>query len=155
MDVFVIGASDAACGCRRLRSGSGQGSLDQEAVRLLGDYQVRNLGTIGGAIVEADPAGDWGPVILALNGQVLCLGPAAKEKSRPSDFFTFAYSTRSRARRAGQGNRDSNTEQASLGDYIKLERIAGDFAIVKHRGAGGYRQRRGLPGHRHRPGRSR
>jgi carbon-monoxide dehydrogenase medium subunit len=50
---------------------------------------VRNLGTIGGAIVEADPAGDWGPVILALNARVICLGPRGEREIKASDFFYF------------------------------------------------------------------
>ena len=31
----------------------------------IADPQVRNLGTIGGSIAEADPTGDWAPVLLA------------------------------------------------------------------------------------------
>src|SRR5215510_13090948 len=67
--------------------------LMQQAVRLLGDCQVRNLGTLGGALVEADPAGDWGPVILALNGKVRCVGSGGGREVEAKDFFTFAYST--------------------------------------------------------------
>jgi carbon-monoxide dehydrogenase medium subunit len=104
--------------------------LISEAVRLLGDHQVRNLGTVGGAIVEADPAGDWGPVILALNARVKCLGPAGERSIDAGDFFTFAYST-------ALQNDELVTEidipipnQPALGKFIKLERIAGDFAVA-------------------------
>ena len=38
------------------------------AAPLISDPIVRNLGTIGGSLCHADPAGDWGSVMLALQG---------------------------------------------------------------------------------------
>lgn len=101
-----------------------------EAVRLLGDYQVRNLGTIGGAIVEADPAGDWGPVVLALDARILCLGPGGEREIKASDFFTFAYSTAIESNELVKEIVIPIPRQPALGKYIKLERIAGDFAVA-------------------------
>ena len=40
--------------------------LLREGARVIGDPQVRNLGTVGGALAEVDPAGDWGAILLAL-----------------------------------------------------------------------------------------
>ena len=45
-----------------------------EAAGVIGDAQVRGWGTLGGALAEADPAGDWGPVVQALEGRVECTG---------------------------------------------------------------------------------
>src|SRR5215831_12354914 len=45
-----------------------------QAAGWIGDVQVRNRGTLGGGLVEADPAGDYGPVALALNAQMKCVG---------------------------------------------------------------------------------
>ncbi len=101
-----------------------------EAVRLLGDFQVRNLGTIGGALVEADPAGDWGPVILALDGRIRCLGPGGEREIRASEFFTFAYSTAIESNELVKEIAIPIPRQPALGKYIKLERIAGDFAVA-------------------------
>jgi carbon-monoxide dehydrogenase medium subunit len=101
-----------------------------EAVRLLGDYQVRNLGTIGGALVEADPAGDWGPVALALDARVICLGPGGEREIKASDFFTFAYSTALESNELVKEIAIPIPRQPALGKYIKLERIAGDFAVA-------------------------
>lgn len=101
-----------------------------QAVRLLGDYQVRNLGTIGGALVEADPDGDWGPVILALNARVLCLGPGGEREINASDFFTSAYSTAIESNELVKEIVIPIPRQPALGKYIKLERIAGDFAVA-------------------------
>jgi len=41
-----------------------------ECAREIGDVQVRNLGTIGGSIVHADPASDMPAVLLALGARV-------------------------------------------------------------------------------------
>ncbi len=104
--------------------------LMHEAVRVLGDLQVRNLGTLGGAIAEADPAGDWGPVILALNAKIRCVGPGRERDVEARDFFTFAYST---ALQTGELVREIAVplpRQPNLGTYMKLELVAGDFAVA-------------------------
>ena len=41
-----------------------------ECAREIGDLQVRNLGTIGGSVVHADPASDMPAVLLALGAHV-------------------------------------------------------------------------------------
>ncbi|MGH7847211.1 MAG: FAD binding domain-containing protein [Candidatus Binatia bacterium] len=104
--------------------------LMQEAVRVLGDLQVRNLGTIGGAIVEADPAGDWGPVILALNARVKCLGLHGEREVEAKDFFTFAYTTALQPDEVVTEVSVPIPSAPRLGTYEKLERVAGDFAIA-------------------------
>jgi carbon-monoxide dehydrogenase medium subunit len=46
-----------------------------QAASVVGDVQVRNRGTVGGAIAHADPAGDLPAAILALEGELKVLGP--------------------------------------------------------------------------------
>lgn len=104
--------------------------LIQEAVRVLGDLQVRNLGTIGGAIAEADPAGDWGPVILALNARVKCVGPKGEREVEAKDFFTFAYTTALQPDEVVTEISVPIPSAPLSGTYEKLERVAGDFAIA-------------------------
>src|ERR1700733_5769759 len=36
----------------------------------IADPQIRHMGTIGGSIAEADPTGDWAPVLLATGATV-------------------------------------------------------------------------------------
>lgn len=59
----------------------------------IADVQVRNQGTIGGSLAEADPSGDWAPVLLTLSTQVLCVGPNGARTIPLSRFFTDAYTT--------------------------------------------------------------
>ena len=104
--------------------------LMREAVSLLGDLQVRNLGTAGGAVVEADPAGDWGPVVLALNARLRCLGPRGEREIKATDFYTFAYTTALQSDELVREIAVPIPSKPTLGRYIKLERVAGDFAVA-------------------------
>jgi len=59
----------------------------------IADVQVRNRGTIGGSLAEADPSGDWGPVLLTLSTDVHSIGPKGVRKFALPDFFKDAYTT--------------------------------------------------------------
>jgi aerobic carbon-monoxide dehydrogenase medium subunit len=96
----------------------------------IGDRQVRNRGTIGGGLVEADPSGDYGPVVLALNAQLKCVSPRGERLIPASEFFTFAYTTALAADEILTEVVFPLPEGSSAGVYVKLERVAGDFAIA-------------------------
>jgi carbon-monoxide dehydrogenase medium subunit len=85
---------------------------------------------LGGGLVEADPAGDYGAVVLALNAAMRCVSPRGERVIAAADFFTFAYTT-------ALASDEILTEiifpipsANSAGTYLKLERVAGDFAIA-------------------------
>ena len=59
----------------------------------IADSQVRNMGTIGGSVAEADPSGDWVAVLLTLGAQVRCHGPKGERVVAITDFVTDAYTT--------------------------------------------------------------
>lgn len=59
----------------------------------IADPQVRHMGTIGGSIAEADPTGDWVPVLLATGATVKVLGPAGERRIEIGDFILDAYTT--------------------------------------------------------------
>ncbi len=101
-----------------------------EAARQIADTQVRNRGTLGGSLAEADPSGDWGPVALAFKAQLKCIGPSGRRTIEAKNFFTFAYTT-------ALEDQELLTEVVfpvprpeSRGVYVKLEPVAGAFAIV-------------------------
>ena len=104
--------------------------LITQAAGHIGDWQVRSRGTIGGALVEADPAGDWGPVILALNARLRCIGPEGERLIEAGDFFDFAYTTKLRDEELLTAVEFPIPQEDTIGSYSKLERITGDFAIV-------------------------
>jgi carbon-monoxide dehydrogenase medium subunit len=102
----------------------------QDAVVLVGDAQVRNLGTVVGAMAEADPGGDWGPVVLALGGELSCVGPGGARTIPATDFFTDYYTTALEPTEIITELRLRLPPAGSGGAYLKLERRAGDFAVV-------------------------
>ena len=55
--------------------------------------QVRNRGTIGGSLAEADPSGDWANALITLDTTVHCLGPDGSRTIHLRDFVKDAYTT--------------------------------------------------------------
>jgi carbon-monoxide dehydrogenase medium subunit len=101
-----------------------------EAAGAIGDAQVRNRGTLGGGLVEADPSGDYGAVVLALNAQMKCISPRGERVIPAADFFTFAYTTALDSDEILTEIILPLPDSSSAGIYLKLERVAGDFAIA-------------------------
>ncbi len=59
----------------------------------IADVQIRNRGTIGGSIAEADPSGDWANALMTLDTTIHCLGPNGARKIPLKDFIKDAYTT--------------------------------------------------------------
>src|SRR5260370_7208603 len=59
----------------------------------IADVQVRNQGTIGGSLAEADPSGDWAAVLLALDTSVRCHGPKGERSLPLRGFFKHPSTT--------------------------------------------------------------
>ena len=101
-----------------------------EAASEIGDAQVRNRGTVGGGLAEADPCGDYGPAALALNAHMKCVGPRGERVLPAVEFFTFAYTTAIEPDEILTEIIFPVPEKSSAGVYVKLEKVAGDFAIA-------------------------
>jgi carbon-monoxide dehydrogenase medium subunit len=63
------------------------------ATPLIGHFQIRNRGTIGGSLAHADPAGEYPAVALALDAELEVLGPAGRRTVPAAEFFTGLWST--------------------------------------------------------------
>ncbi|MGH7369105.1 MAG: FAD binding domain-containing protein [Candidatus Rokuibacteriota bacterium] len=57
-----------------------------EGAEVIGGHQVRNVGTVGGNLVNASPAADLAPCLLALDGTVTLVGPGG-ERELPVERF--------------------------------------------------------------------
>lgn len=67
--------------------------LLRAAVSQVGDPQVRHRGTIGGAVAHADPAGDYGAPLLALEASMVITGPSGSRTVAAEDFFEDLFDT--------------------------------------------------------------
>ena len=61
--------------------------------RHVGDLQVRNLGTIGGSVAHADPAGDFPAAILASETEMVAQGPNGRRTIPAAEFFFGFFET--------------------------------------------------------------
>jgi aerobic carbon-monoxide dehydrogenase medium subunit len=65
----------------------------REAANTIADPQVRNRGTIGGSLANADPAADWPAVVIALDAELEIAGPAGRRRVAARDFFMDIMTT--------------------------------------------------------------
>jgi carbon-monoxide dehydrogenase medium subunit len=63
------------------------------ATPLIGHFQIRNRGTVGGSLAHADPAAEYPAVALALDAGLTIEGPGGSREVRATDFFTGLWST--------------------------------------------------------------
>lgn len=67
--------------------------LLHQAVQEIADPQIRHRGTVCGALVHADPAGDVGAPVLALEGQMVIQGQDGERTVPATEFFVDLFET--------------------------------------------------------------
>jgi len=97
---------------------------------LISDPIIRNLGTIGGSLAHADPAGDWGSVMIALDGDVVARSVRGERTIAIRDFFDGTFTTTLAPDELLTEVRVRRPSGRSGGTYLKLERKVGDYATV-------------------------
>ena len=104
--------------------------LLSEAAASIGDIHIRNLGTLGGTLSQADPSGDLAPAVLALGAILTAQSAGGSRAIAAQDFFSGPFDTCL-----------SDDEMVTSVDvpapagvwghaYVKLARRAGDYAVV-------------------------
>ncbi len=91
---------------------------------------IRAVGTIGGAVAHADPAGDYPPALVAVDAIVETAAGAGGRSIPAAEFFVDYYET---ALEEGEMVRAVTIPKAPPGSvavYDKLARVEGDFATV-------------------------
>jgi aerobic carbon-monoxide dehydrogenase medium subunit len=94
----------------------------------VGDPQVRHMGTIGGSVAHADPAGDMPAVLLALGATFVATGPSGTREIAAGDMFPGLF-------QSALANDEVLTEirvpkTAGGWSYQKFTRRAQDWAVV-------------------------
>ncbi|HEY4826376.1 MAG TPA: xanthine dehydrogenase family protein subunit M [Solirubrobacteraceae bacterium] len=101
----------------------------RDAEEVIADPVVRNRGTIGGSLCQADAAEDLSAVCAALKAQVVIRGPSGERTTGMDGFYLGPFMT-------AVGADEMLTEiriplRAGAGSaHEKVERRAGDFAIA-------------------------
>ncbi len=100
------------------------------AAPLVADPIVRNRGTIGGSLCHADPAGDFGSVLLALGAEMVVRSSSGERTVAIDDFLVDTFTTALDPNELLTAIRVPQAGPRSSGTYLKLERKVGDFATV-------------------------
>ena len=101
-----------------------------DASRVIADPLVRNMATVGGNLAHADPANDHPAVMLALDAQIVAVGPSGERVIPIADFFVDAFVTALQPDELLTEIRVPIPAARSGGAYKKLERKVGDYAIA-------------------------
>ena len=96
----------------------------------IADVQVRNRGTLAGSLAEADPSGDWAPVLLTLETEVVCLGPKGERTLPLSDLISDAYTTVLEPAEVIREVRVKVPPKNSGGAYVAFKRSAPVYATA-------------------------
>jgi aerobic carbon-monoxide dehydrogenase medium subunit len=96
----------------------------------IADPLVRGRSTLVGSLCHCDPQGDWGAVMLALEGEVLAVSSSGERRIPVSDFLLGPFQTSLRPDELAIEATVPAPSGEPFGVYHKLERKVGDFATV-------------------------
>jgi carbon-monoxide dehydrogenase medium subunit len=88
-----IGAGTTEAAVERSSEVVAAAPLLARATPLIGHFQIRNRGTVGGSIAHADPAAEYPAVALALDAEMEVLSPRGTRTIPAPEFFTGLWST--------------------------------------------------------------
>ncbi len=105
--------------------------LLRDALPHIGDVQVRNRGTIGGAIAHSDPASDLPACLLALDAELVARSAGGGEREIPMDgFIEGAFSTDLRPEELLTEIRLPGPREDAGSAYASLQNPASGYAMV-------------------------
>jgi len=96
----------------------------------IADPLVRGRSTLVGSLCHCDPQGDWGAVMLAMNGEVVAASTSGRRRIAVSDLLLGPFQTSLRSDELAVEARVPAPAGEPFGVYYKLERKVGDFATV-------------------------
>ncbi len=98
-----------------------------DAAAAIGDLQVRNRGTLGGALAHADPTADYPAVMVALDAEIHLKSPRGWRTVKARDFFVNLFTVDLAPDEIIAHVRFA---AARVSAYAKLHQRASHFAIV-------------------------
>ena len=101
-----------------------------DALRVLGDRQVRNAGTIGGNLAHADPASDLPAVTVSADATMHVLGPDGERTVPAEDFFITMYTTDLSERDLLTAIEFPNLGPQDTAAYVKKSSPSSGYAMI-------------------------
>jgi carbon-monoxide dehydrogenase medium subunit len=100
------------------------------ATRLIAHPQIRNRGTVGGSMAQADPAAEYPAVALVLDAELRAAGPEGERTIRASDFFISYLTTALEPAEILTEVRFPMLADGTGWAFQELSRRHGDFAMA-------------------------
>jgi aerobic carbon-monoxide dehydrogenase medium subunit len=101
-----------------------------DTAEMIADPLVRNLATMGGNLVHADPGNDHPATMLALRAEVVVHGPSGERTIPIDELFVDSFATSLEPDEILTEIRVPAPKAGSGGAYSKLERKVGDYAVA-------------------------
>jgi carbon-monoxide dehydrogenase medium subunit len=136
-DTLVIGSMTRQSEAERSPEVALAAPLLAEAIGLVGHAPIRNSGTVGGSLTHADPAAELPAAALALDAELVAVGPAGTRTIPARDFLRGPFSTalapdelltEVRVPRHHVGGRAPWVKHGYA--FVEFARTHGNFAIV-------------------------
>jgi carbon-monoxide dehydrogenase medium subunit len=127
---LAVGALARHVDIERSKDVAGSLPIMIETAHWIADPLVRNRGTLVGSVCHADPAGDWGSVLLALDAEIVASSTAGDRVLKADGFFKGPLTTALRPDEVVTEVRIPVPKERAGGAYLKLERKVTDFATV-------------------------
>jgi aerobic carbon-monoxide dehydrogenase medium subunit len=102
----------------------------RQTANLIADPQVRNRGTIGGSLANADPAADWPAVVIALDAELQLAGPMGRRQIGAKDFFVDIMTTALEPDEVLVAIHFSRPEPGVQFRYRKIRHPASGYAVL-------------------------
>ena len=102
----------------------------RQAANVIADPQVRNRGTIGGSLANADPSADWPAVVIALGAELELAGPNGRRRVAAKDFFLDIFTTALEAGEIIVAIHIPRPKAGSQFRYRKVRHPASGYAVV-------------------------
>jgi aerobic carbon-monoxide dehydrogenase medium subunit len=125
-----VGALVRHRACERSELLGGRWGTLGAAAPLISDPIIRNLGTVCGSLAHADPQGDWGSALLAMDAEVIARGPDGSRAIPLPELFLGPFVTSLEPTEIITEVRVPDPGPVAGGTYLKLERKVGDYATV-------------------------
>lgn len=101
-----------------------------QATALIGHPQIRNRGTVGGSMVQADPAAEYPAAAVAIDVELVVRGPSGERVIAADDFFVTYLTTSLEPGEILTEVRVPDLPPGTGWSIQELARRHGDFAIV-------------------------
>lgn len=96
----------------------------------IGHLPIRSRGTIGGSLSNADPAAEYPAAVLALDCEMILLGPSGERRVAAVDFFKGVLATATRPDEILAAIIVPRASAGSGSAFVEIARRHGDFALA-------------------------